>query len=197
MKKKNILASFLILTSSLSWGTEPANSKSAWLMAKKQDLVVVGKLLNPKILIVFADGKPVQLGGNKVIQNKNDLRKGLSLMGADLEIEEVIFDKHGKFTKKTTTPITWVNIVSLRKNYETSIAGCQTLDRDAKNGKRSLLFISHNSIGLEADWNMDIKHLEWLRKERDFAKKVAAKEALEKKKRDELPSTIESDPFKE
>ena len=167
----------------------PGDSTTAWAIVAQHEFGVIGKLKEQSILVVFADGKPVQRGG-KEIQKSDDLPvDGIALMSGRIEIEKVIHDKRSVLGGKKHIWVTWTDHVFLREGHGGGSL-CPPLSRDTKAGKRALILTKLGPGGYTISQDLNLKYLDWIK-----GGKKAAEEAARLEAEKNEPSGEEENPF--
>ena len=167
----------------------PGDSTTAWAIVAQHELGIIGKIKEQSILVVFADGKPVQRGGIKIEKSDNLPIDGVALMSGRIEIEKVIHDKRSVLGGKKHIWVTWTDHVFLREGHGGGSL-CPPLSRDTKAGKRALILTKQGPGGYAIAQDLDLKYLEWIQ---EGKKRAEAAARLEAEKND--PFADEPNPF--
>jgi hypothetical protein len=169
----------------------PGDAATAWGIVAQHEFGVIGKLEEQSILVVFADGKPVQQGGAKIEKSDNLPVDGIALMSGRIEIEKVIYDRRSVLNGKTHVWVTWTEHVYLREGHGGG-SMCPHVSGDTKAGKRSLILTTRGTGGYEIARDMDLKYLEWIQEG-----KKAAEEAARLEGEKNNPFAEDSDPYRQ
>lgn len=131
------------------------DSASAWAIAKKSDFVVYGKILNEKRVAVFEGGKPV-----KDTKDGDGAMRRVALMAGELQVIEILCQNGRKWPNQKSIWVTYTKPINWRSNMQNIY-----FEKELYTG--SIFMLDLSVTGMEISSDMDLKYLDWLRKERD------------------------------
>ena len=131
------------------------DSASAWAIAKKSDFVVYGKILNEKRVAVFEGGKPV-----KDTKDVDGAMGRVALMAGELQVLEILYHDGRKWPNQQSIWVTYTKPINWGSNMQDIF-----FEKELYTG--SILMLDRSVTGMEISSDMDLKYLDWLRKERD------------------------------
>ena len=171
-----LLVAWIFSASTAIGNLLPGDPPTAWAIVAKHEFGVVGTLKEQSILVVFADGKPVQRGGKEIRKSDEFPIDGIALMSGRIEIEAVVHDKRGVLEGKKHVWVTWTDHVYLREGHGGGSL-CPPLSSDTKAGKRALILTTHGPGGYAISRDLDLKYLEWVREGRTAEEEAARLDA--------------------
>ncbi len=163
MSPRKLIAALLLLIWSIGAQArdfcpccEFADSKSVWAVAARCDLVVYGKILNEELIAVFEDGKPVEDD-----LDADGKRERVALMSGELQILEVLSPSGKTWPDQKSIWVTFARPINWGNNMQDIF-----FEKALYSG--SILMLERSATGTEISADMDVKYLDWLRKERDL-----------------------------